>query len=321
MDKLLTNHGKINFPAFMPVATKGAVKNISPEELKNIGAEIILANIYHLLQRPGIEIIKKAGGLHKFMGWDGPILTDSGGFQVFSLAKFRKIHENGVEFMSEIDGKRYFLTPEKVIQMQKDLGVDIAMVLDVCTPYPCSYKEAEKAVGLTIKWAKKSQNKSSKLQTFAIVQGSTYKDLREKCVKELVKLNFDGYAIGGMCGEKLYQVLDWTCPLLPKGKPIYLMGIGRPKNIKEAVKRGVDMFDCVAPAREARHGRIYVSTNKYINIQNQKYAKHFSPIAGITKAYLHHLFKIQEPLGMRLATLHNLNFILGLVKRLRRENQ
>lgn len=331
---LQTNHGSINLPGFMPVATRAVVKNIDPEELKRIGAEIILANIYHLMQRPGIEIIKKAGGLHKFMNWNKPILTDSGGFQVFSLAKFRKIHEAGVEFMSEIDGKKYFLTPEKAIQMQKDLGVDIAMTLDVCTPYPCSYKEAKEAVRLTLKWAEKSKNSSlkasrplaEKSKIFAIVQGSTYKDLREKCVKELVKMDFDGYAIGGMCGEKLDQVLDWVCPLLPKDKPIYLMGVGRPKDIKEAIKRGVDMFDCVAPAREARHGRVYLANNKTINLLNQKYQKDFSPISkkcdcpacrNYSRAYLRYVLTINEGLGMRLATLHNLRFILKLVEKWR----
>lgn len=321
MKSFKTKHGIINFPAFMPVATKGAIKNIAPDELKKIGAEIILSNAYHLMQRPGIDLIKKAGGLHKFMDWDGPILTDSGGFQVFSLAKFRKICEDGVEFMSEIDGKKYFLTPENVIQMQKDIGIDIAMVLDVCTPYPCSYEEAKEAVRLTIKWAKKSKNIKLKAKIFAIIQGSVYKDLRLKCVEELAKLNFDGYAIGGMCGEKLYQVLNWTCPMLPKDKPIYLMGIGRPKDIIKAVRAGVDMFDCVAPTREARHGRLRISENKTINILNQKYKRDFSPIAGTTKAYLHHLFKIQEPLGMRIASLHNLRFVLNLMNKLRKNSR
>jgi len=311
----------------MPVATRAAVKNVAPDELKNIGAEIILSNTYHLMQRPGMKTIKKAGGLHKFMNWDGPILTDSGGFQVFSLAKFRKIRENGVEFMSEIDGRKYFLTPEKVIQMQKDLGVDIAMVLDVCTPYPCSYKEAKEAVRLTIKWATNSKLLTPNLKIFAIIQGSTYKDLRFQCTTGLVKLDFDGYAIGGMCGDKLYEVLNWTCPLLPKDKPIYLMGIGRPKDIIEAVKRGVDMFDCVGPAREARHGRLYISENRTINILNQKYQKDFGPISkkcdcpacqNYSRAYIRHLLSVGEGLGMRLATLHNLSFILKLVKSLRR---
>lgn len=317
MNTILTKHGRIKFPAFMPVATRGAVKNITPEELKNLGAQIILSNTYHLMQCPGIKLIKKAGGLHKFMNWHKPILTDSGGFQVFSLAKFCKIRENSVEFKSEIDGKHYVLTPEKVIQMQKNLGVDIAMVLDVCTPYPCSYKQAKEAVRLTTKWAKKSKkflNKNFKI--FAIIQGSVYKDLRMQSIEELVNLDFDGYAIGGMCGDKLCQVLDWTCPLLPKDKPVYLMGIGRPRDIKEAVKRGVDMFDCVAPTREARHGRLYISENKTINILNQKYREDFSPIVGTTKAYLHHLFKIKEPLGQRLATLHNLNFIIRFMEKL-----
>lgn len=311
MNSLSTKHGMIHFPAFMPVATRGSIKGVLAKELP---AEIILSNIYHLMQRPGIELIKKAGGLHKFMNWDGPILTDSGGFQVFSLSKFRKLHENGVEFQSELDGKKYFLTPEKVIEMQTDIGVDIAMVLDVCTPYPCPRAQAEQAVRLTTKWARRSKSDQT---TFAIIQGSIYKDLRERSVRELLELDFDGYAIGGECQRELYKVLDWVCPLLPKNKPIYLMGVGKPKDIKEAVKRGVNMFDCVLPSREARHGRLYISEDEYINILNTNFKDDFSEIAGVSKAYLHHLFKIQDPLALRLATLHNIRFILDFVSQLK----
>lgn len=319
MNKFSTNHGDIRFPAFMPVATRGSIKGVLAKE---INAEIILSNIYHLMQRPGIDVIKKAGGLHKFMGWDKPILTDSGGFQVFSLGKLRKIYEDRVEFISELDGRNVLLTPENVIKMQKDIGVDIAMVLDVCTPYPCSYEEAEQAVRITTNWAKKSKkiklNKGQK--AFAIIQGSVYKDLRERSIKELLELDFDGYAIGGECQRELYDVLDIICPLMPKNKPLYLMGIGKPKDIKEAVKRGVNMFDCVLPSREARHGRLYISENKYINITNQKYKNDFSEIAGVSKAYLHHLFKTKDPLAMRLATLHNIDFVLRFMKRLEEDN-
>lgn len=311
MNSLSTKHGMIHFPAFMPVATRGSIKGVLAKELP---AEIILSNIYHLMQRPGIELIKKSGGLHKFINWDGPILTDSGGFQVFSLSKFRKLHENGVEFQSELDGRKYFLTPERVIEMQTDIGVDIAMVLDVCTPYPCPRAQAEQAVRLTTKWARRSKSDQT---TFAIIQGSIYKDLRERSVRELLELDFDGYAIGGECQRELYKVLDWVCPLLPEDKPIYLMGIGKPKDIEEAVKRGVNMFDCVLPSREARHGRLYVSENKYINILNTNFKDDFSEIAGVSKAYLHHLFKIQDPLALRLATLHNIRFILDFVSQLK----
>lgn len=315
LHSLSTDHGTIHLPVFMPVATRGSIKGVLAEEVK---AEIVLSNIYHLMQRPGIDVIKKAGGLHKFMGWDKPILTDSGGFQVFSLGKLRKIYEDRVEFISELNGKKIVLTPEGVIKMQKDLGVDIAMLLDVCTPYPCSYEEAEQAVRITTNWARKSKkiklNKGQKF--FAIFQGSTYRDLRERSIKELLELDFDGYAIGGECQRELYKVLDWICPLMPEDKPLYLMGIGKPRDIREAVKRGVNMFDCVLPAREARHGRLYISEDKYINILNNKFKNDFSKIAGVSKAYLHHLFKIEDPLGQRLATLHNIDFLLGFMKRL-----
>jgi queuine tRNA-ribosyltransferase len=334
MNKLSTNHGEINLPVFMPVATRGSVRNVSPEELEEVGAEIILSNTYHLIERPGVEIIKKAGGLHKFMNWNGPILTDSGGYQVFSLSKFRKIFEDGVEFRSQYDGSKVVLTPESVIKAQKDLGVDIAMVLDVNTKYGCSWEEASEAVRLTTKWAgmarKVKMNPGQKM--FGIIQGSVFRDLREKSVKELLELDFDGYAIGGECqadGEKkLNEVLDWVVPMLPKDKPVYLMGIGNPKDIKDAVKRGVNMFDCVMPTREARHGRIYLSEKKRINITNAKFKKDFRPLSkkcgcytckNFSRAYVHHLFRVKEGLGLRLASLHNLFFLLDFVKQFRKK--
>lgn len=330
MKILKTNHGLVRLPAFMPVATKGVARNLSPQDLKAVGVEIILANVYHLWQRPGIEIIKKAGGLHKFMNWSSPILTDSGGYQAFSLAKFRRLLPAGIEFHSELDGQKIFLTPEKVIKAQKDLGVDIAMALDVNTPYPCSRQEAAKAVALTSGWARiaRQQKLNPGQKLFAIIQGSVFRDLRLTSAKELLALNFDGYAIGGECQAKgkkeLYKVLDWVCPLLPKNKPIYLMGIGRPEDIKTAIKAGVNMFDCAAPTREARHGRIYLRQKKFINLTNKKYQTDFSPLdknctcstcQNFTRSYIHHLFKIKEGLVYRLASVHNLKFLLDAVKK------
>ncbi len=347
-------HGIVKTPCFMPVATRGALKGLTSDELELINTQIILANTYHLMQRPGIGLIKQAKGLHKFMNWQKPILTDSGGFQVFSLGKFRKIMESGIEFRSEINGCKYFLTPEKVIKMQINLGVDIAMVLDVCTPYPCSYEETEKAVRLTTKWARQVKNMSTKkTRIFAIIQGSTYQDLREKSIKELSALDFPGYAIGGECQKELYKVLDWTVHLMPKNKPRYLMGVGKPENIVESVKRGVDMFDCVIPARLARHGVVFCWHGKRrhelvqalksapvkgeafahkmhfyskIHITNSKFKTEHEPInknckcyscKNFTRSYINHLFKIKDPLGARLATIHNLKFFMEMMKEIR----
>lgn len=362
--------GEVQTPCFMPIATRGAVKNLAPEELKKLGAEIILGNTYHLWQKPGPTIIKKAGGLHKFINWRGPILTDSGGYQVFSLAKHRKISDQGVKFSSEIDGRELFLTPEKSIEIQLDLGSDIIMILDECPPWPCSHEYAQKSLDLTLSWTKrckdhfnrkirnpkpkirsKSQIPNTAHQTpqkpllFGIVQGSTFKDLREKSAKELVKIGFDGYAIGGVSvGEPLKEkikVLKWTVPLLPNDKPRYLMGLGRPEEIVAAASLGVDMFDCVIPTREARHGRIYKFKNQNskikmtnqnskfyetLQITNAKFQKDFRPLdkncgcytcRNFSRAYLNHLFKIQEPLALRLATIHNLKFYLELMKGIR----
>jgi len=348
--QLKTNHGAIKTPFFMPIATKAAVKNLIPEELKDLGAEIILSNTYHLFLKPGNELIKKAGGLHQFMNWSGPILTDSGGFQVFSLSQLRKITNEGVEFRSEIDGRKIFLTPEKAIQIQLDLGSDIIMSFDECIGWPCQKEEARKAVKRTTEWAIRgrkyfdSQIKNLKLKTknlpllFGIIQGGTHKDLREESAREIINLDFDGYAIGGLAvgepSQEMFKVLNYLVSLLPENKPRYLMGVGKPEQIVKAVKCGVDMFDCVIPTREARHGKLYkfsilnsqFSNKKFyeeINIRNAKYQKDFKPIdkncqcyacQNYSRAYLRHLFMTNESLGLRLATIHNLKFYLELMK-------
>ena len=341
--KLTTGQGEILGPFFMPIATKAAVKNLTPTELKELKAQIVLSNTYHLMLTPGEQIIKRSGGLHKFMNWPGPILTDSGGFQVFSLSKLRKISEKGVTFADPQSGKKYLLTPESSIKIQRDLGVDIAMVLDDVIGYPATKKQVKDSMERTARWAKRcktknQENKKSRKQMlFGIIQGGIYKDLRLKSTKELVALNFDGYAVGGVAvgepREKMKQILQWVLPNLPENKPRYLMGLGKPEEIVQAVKQGIDMFDCVIPTREARHGRLYLwksqisnlkSQNFYqtININNAKFAKDFSPInqtnlRQYSKAYLHHLFRTNEPLGMRLATLNNLNFYLTLMSEIR----
>ena len=357
-----TPHGRFNLPAFMPIATRGAVKNLTPEELKSLGAEIILSNTYHIFQRPGLNILKKFKGLHNFMNWQGPILTDSGGYQVFSLSHKRKITEEGVKFNSEIDGKEIFLTPEKVIDIQLAIGSDIIMVLDECPPWPCTHEYAEKSLELTLKWARRSKKhfelktKNHKPKTkpllFGIVQGSTYKDLREKCAKELMEIGFDGYAIGGVSvGEprkEKTKIIKLIAPILPKDKPIYVMGYGKPDEIVEAVKLGADMFDCVIPTREARHGRIYIKSKSFdviarsdpeerrsnlnpckeIQITNAKFKKDTKPLdencncyacKNYSRAYINHLFRTKEPLAQRLATIHNLHFYLDLMKKLQEQ--
>lgn len=354
-------HGVVQTPFFMPIATKASVKTLDSADIENLGAEIILSNTYHLLLRPGMEIMKKAGGLHKFMNWGGPILTDSGGYQIFSLAKQRKIIEDGAIFRSHIDGKQFTLTPELALLIQKNLGSDIAMILDVCAPYPSTRKVAEEAVRLTTAWAersrdyelgiinyelrKKSLAKSSLKKrrgrlVFGIVQGSVYKDLRLKSARELVNMDFDGYAVGGLAvGEPrkdMYEILDYVLPKLPDGKPHYLMGVGQPEEIVEAVRRGIDMFDCVLPTRNARHGLIYIFKGKADNfragfyealhITNEKFKNDFSPLdkncscptcKNYTRGYLRHLFIAGEPLGARLATIHNVHFYLELMRKIR----
>lgn len=345
LGKLKTAHGTLSTPFFMPIATKAAVKNLATAEIKQLKSPILLSNTYHLYLTPGMEVMRQAGGLHKFMDWRGAILTDSGGFQVFSLSKIRKILPGGVEFNSHLDGSKHLLTPKKVLEIQKIIGSDIAMILDVCPPSTASHQEVAEAVKMTTKWAKLAKKEITNYQLritnvkkkqlhFAIVQGGVYQDLRLKSLQELSQLDFDGMAIGGLAvgesNEEMYQVLDYLTPKMPKDKPRYLMGVGTPENILEAVKRGVDMFDCVIPTREARHGRLYLDgrpgwgTGWYqtINISNSQFKKDFSPINNTnlkkySKAYLHHLFKTEEPLGRRLATLNNLDFYLRLMERLR----
>ncbi len=365
--KLSTKKGVINTPFFMPIATKGAVKNLIPEELSELGAEIVLGNTYHLWLRPGDDLIAKAGDLHEFMNWKKPILTDSGGFQVFSLGARAeknfgksgvKINDEGVEFHDSQDGKKYYLTPEKSIEIQLNLGSDIIMVLDECPPYPASYEEVKKAVERTIAWAARcKKNFEFRISNFefrqrpllfGIVQGGVYEDLRKKSAEELVKLDLDGYAIGGVAvgepREKMKEVLDWVLPILPEDKPRYLMGLGKPEEIVFAVNQGIDMFDCVIPTREGRHGRLFLrksnfqflisnfQTNKEesfyetININNEKYREDFAPVdencdcylcRNYSRAYLRHLFATKEPLAMRLASIHNLKFYLDLMNELK----
>lgn len=350
LGRLKTAHGTLQTPFFMPIATKAAVKNLTAEDIRELKSGIILSNTYHLYLTPGMETLGQAGGLRKFMDWRGAILTDSGGFQVFSLSKIRKILPGGVEFRSHIDGSKHLLTPKKVLEIQRVIGSDIAMILDVCPPSTATHKEVGEAVKMTTKWAKdamkeikkfrESRDKMAKWQKyFAIIQGGVYRDLREESLKDLKKLPFDGYAVGGLAvgesNDEMYSVLDYLAPMMPEDKPRYLMGVGTPDNIVEAVKRGVDMFDCVIPTREARHGRLYIwksekalgsSSDFYetINMTNAKYKNDFSPINDsnlkmFTKAYLHHLFKTGEPLAMRLATLNNLDFYLKLMARIRLE--
>jgi len=338
--KLNTLHGEVRLPNFMPIATLGAVKNLTPEELKKIGAEIILSNTYHLFLRPGISVIKKAGGLHKFMNWEGPILTDSGGYQIFSLSSRRKIRAEGVEFSSKINGQKFFLTPEKAIEIQEDLGSDIMMVLDVCPAGKESYQEIKKAVETTTTWAKRAKkSKRNKQLLFGIIQGGIFPELRKKSAEEITNLNFDGYALGGFfVGEEeknSWQTIKRSIKFLPEEKPRYLMGAGKPEQIIRAVKLGVDLFDCVIPTRNARHGLLYVFKDKRhlkgefyegLHITNSRYIKDFKPIdrncacytcQNFTRAYLRHLFMSQEPLALRLATIHNLYFYLFLMRTIR----
>jgi queuine tRNA-ribosyltransferase len=384
--ELATKSGSIQTPFFMPIATKGAVKHLLPEDVRFTGAEIVLGNTYHLLLRPGSDLIARAGDLHRFMNWSGPILTDSGGFQVFSLgarAKKRfgvngvKLTEEGVEFIDPLDGSLHFLSPEKSIETQLKLGSDIIMVLDECSAYPASYDEVARAVKRTTEWAKRcrdyfereisnfqipiskqfsnsnelmSQTKITKPLLFGIVQGGIYEDLRKMSAKQLVEIGFDGYAIGGVAvgepRETMRDILEWVTPYLPEEKPRYLMGLGKPEEIVAAVNAGMDMFDCVIPTREGRHGRLFiwnkqsefqnlnfkfqnkVGENFYqtINIQNEQFKEDFSQVdltcdcvlcTKYTRAYLRHLFIVGEPLAGRLASLHNLRFYMKLMERLR----
>ncbi|MCP3966852.1 MAG: tRNA guanosine(34) transglycosylase Tgt [Lentisphaerae bacterium] len=329
---LKTPHGEINTPIFMPVGTRASVKAMSPDELVDLNAEIILGNTYHLFLRPGMDIMEKAGGLHKFSSWDRPILTDSGGFQVFSLKGLRKITKEGVHFASHIDGSRFFLGPKESMAIQRTLGSDIVMAFDECTPYPCDHKQAEKSMLQTTEWETicRDQKLGEGQQLFGIVQGSMYKDLREQSAKDLVNIGFEGYAIGGLSvGEpegKMFEVLDWTVPYLPEDKPHYLMGVGTPKQIVEAVARGVDMFDCVIPTRLARHGSAFLTNGTTIPIKAARYREDLSPIdencdcytcRKFSKAYIRHLMNVGEILGMRLVTMHNLYYFINLMRQIR----
>ncbi|WP_061213232.1 tRNA guanosine(34) transglycosylase Tgt [Syntrophomonas wolfei] len=331
LGRLSTAHTTVDTPIFMPVGTQATVKTLTPEDLYEIGAGIILANAYHLYLRPGCELIQQAGGLHRFMNWKKGILTDSGGFQVFSLSKLRDINDDGVWFHSHIDGSRHFLTPEKVMEIEAKLGADIAMCFDECAPYPCSYEEAEKAVKRTSLWAgrcKKAHN-NDKQVLFGIIQGSVYPELRERSVGELVALDFPGYAIGGLSvgepKEMLYATLEVTTRILPREKPRYLMGVGAPEDLLEGVRLGVDMFDCVLPTRLARHGTAYTAGGK-ITVRNALYAADFSPLdAGCScyvcqnysRAYIRHLIKAEEILAQRLISYHNLFFLFQLMAGIR----
>lgn len=332
LGRLTTAHGVVNTPVFMPVGTRATVKAMSPRELEELNVQIILGNTYHLFLRPGPELIEKAGGLHQFEDWHHPILTDSGGFQVFSLSNLRKMKPDGVEFASHIDGTRFFLGPRESMAIQRALGSDIVMSFDECTPYPCKYEDAAKSLDVTLRWELMSREQKLKdhQQLFGIVQGSTYRDLRERSAKELVKIGFDGYSIGGLSvgesEEMMFECLEWVTPLLPKDKPRYLMGVGTPKQIYEGMRRGVDMFDCVMPTRLARHGSAFVRGGKTIPVKAGKYREDFTPVdptcscyccTHFTKAYIRHLMNVNEILGIRLITLHNIHYFMDLTKRIR----
>ena len=329
--RLQTVHGVIETPVFMPVGTQGTVKCMAPHELRELSAQIILSNTYHLMIRPGLELIEKAGGLHKFMNWDGPILTDSGGFQVFSLAKLRRISERGVEFQSHVDGKAFFLGPVEAMAAQTILGSDIAMAFDECAPWPCDREYACRSVDLTIQWAARCREKGLGREQllFGIVQGSVFADLRERCARELVAMDFPGYAIGGVSvGEpqaEMLQQVDFAVPHLPEDKPRYVMGVGTPPQLIEMIARGVDMFDCVMPTRAGRTGRVHTRTGTYA-IKNAANREDFGPLeAGcecfacrqFTRAYIRHLVWANEILGMRLLTWHNLHLFLSLLRQAR----
>lgn len=327
-----TPHGSFKTPVFMPVGTQATVKTMSPEEVKSMGADIILSNTYHLWLRPGEKIIEKAGGIHKFMNYDGSILTDSGGFQVFSLSDFRKIEEEGVYFKNHFSGEKLFLSPEKAVQIQNALGSDIIMAFDECPDFNHDYNYIKNSVERTSRWAERclKEHKNIKKQgLFGIVQGAGHRDLRKQSAKDLVSLNFPGYAIGGLSvGEPkkvMYRILEETIPLLPLNKPRYLMGVGSPDALFEGVLRGIDMFDCVLPTRIARNGTCMTSIGRVV-MKNAKYSEDFTPLdfecdcyccKNYTKAYLRHLFKADEIFGARLATIHNIYFLLNIMKNIR----
>jgi queuine tRNA-ribosyltransferase len=335
LGRLHTDHGTIETPIFMPVGTVGSVKGVHQQELRDdINAQIILGNTYHLFLRPGTDVLEAAGGLHQFIGWERPILTDSGGYQVYSLSGSRKIQEEGVKFQSHIDGSYHFFTPERAIEIQRSIGADIIMAFDECTPYPCDYAYAKRSMHLTHRWLGRCFNAMEQTEPkygyeqalFPIVQGSTYKDLREESAHAIAAFDAIGNAIGGLSvgepDEDLYEMTELVCGILPKEKPRYLMGVGTPINLLESIALGVDMFDCVMPSRNARHGLLYTWEGT-INIKNEKWAKDFTPLDPTskvwvdqvyTKAYLRHLIKTGEYLGIQIATIHNLAFYLELMR-------
>jgi queuine tRNA-ribosyltransferase len=336
--EILTDHGKIKTPIFMPVGTVGSVKAVHQRELRDdIFAQIILGNTYHLYLRPGLDILQEAGGLHKFIGWDMPILTDSGGYQVYSLANQRKIKEEGVQFKSHIDGSKHFFTPENVMDIQRKIGADIIMAFDECTPYPCEFSYAEKSMHMTHRWLTRCIQRFDETEGlygysqtfFPIVQGSVYPELRKQSAEFIAAQNREGNAIGGLSvgepHEDMYAMTDLVCSILPKDKPRYLMGVGTPVNILESIALGIDMFDCVLPTRNARHGLLYTSEG-IINIRNKKWERDFSPIDSManayvdtdySKAYLRHLLQSNELLAAQIASVHNLSFYLWLVEEAR----
>jgi queuine tRNA-ribosyltransferase len=329
--RLIFERGVVETPAFMPVGTYGTVKGMTPEELDETGAHICLGNTFHLMLRPGTDIIKQHGDLHDFMHWDKPILTDSGGFQVFSLGDLRKITEKGVTFRSPINGEKILLTPEKSMQVQRDLGSDIVMIFDECTPYPATESEARVSMELSLRWAKRSKDEhgDNPSALFGIIQGGMYEDLRDLSLQGLEDIGFDGYAIGGLSvGEpkdEMIKVLDHTTNQIPADKPRYLMGVGKPEDIVEAVRRGIDMFDCVMPTRNARNGHMFI-TSGVVKIRNAVHKTDIGPLdekcdcytcKNYSRSYLHHLDKCNEILGARLNTIHNLRYYQRIMKGLR----
>jgi queuine tRNA-ribosyltransferase len=331
LGKMITPHGMVHTPAFMPVGTQGTVKSMLPEEIKNCGAEIILGNTYHLYLRPGHETIKKLGGLHRFMNWPDPILTDSGGFQVYSLGALRKITPDGVMFRSHIDGSKHFLSPQKAIEIQEALGSDIMMCLDECTPYPATLSQTKESLTLTVKWAQLCRTAKSSVDQalFGIIQGGTYLDLRKQAVEQTAVLGFDGYALGGVSvgepKEIMYEITDFITPLLPADKPRYLMGVGTPQDIVFGVSCGIDMFDCVIPTRCARHGLLFTNSEKIV-IKNSRWRECNDPLdetcdcytcKNYSRAYLRHLYVAGEILAMVLNTIHNVRYYMRLLEQIR----
>ena len=335
--RVVTAHGAIETPAFMPLGTQGSVKAVSPRELRELDAQIILGNTYHLFVRPGLDVVKHFGGLHNFMSWDGPILTDSGGYQIFSLAKLRKITEEGVEFQNHVDGARAFISPEIAMEIQTALDSDIAMVLDECVPYPCEYDYAAKSAQLTAQWAKRCKAvvahrvAATNQLLFGIIQGGTFENLRRESAQAIVELDFDGYAIGGVSvgepEEEMMRAVESAEPFLPTEKPRYAMGLGTPPQMLEMIARGMDMFDCVLPTRLARNGTAFTATGT-LNLKNAEFAMDKRPIEEnctcsacreFSRGYMRHLIKAEEILGLRLITVHNLHFYLNLMSRARTE--